>query len=44
MMWKLAVAVGLMLQAPTAMTRVPQFDNDRVTSWKSIIPPRTEMP
>ena len=25
-----------------AMQRVPQFDNDRVESWKSIIPPHTE--
>jgi hypothetical protein len=24
------------------MTRVPQFDNDRAVSWKSIIPPHTE--
>ena len=24
------------------MTRVPQFDNDRATSWKSVIPPHTE--
>ena len=24
------------------MQRVPQFDNDRATSWKSIIPPHTE--
>jgi len=28
--------------AQTAMTRVPQFENDRAVSWKSIIPPRTE--
>jgi hypothetical protein len=25
-----------------AMTRVPQFDNARATSWKSVIPPHTE--
>jgi hypothetical protein len=25
-----------------AMTRVPQFDNERATSWKSVIPPHTE--
>jgi len=25
-----------------AMTRVPQFDNDRAVSWKSVIPPHTE--
>lgn len=24
------------------MQRVPQFDNERATSWKSIIPPHTE--
>jgi hypothetical protein len=24
------------------MTRVPQFDNTRATSWKSVIPPHTE--
>jgi hypothetical protein len=30
-------------QAPRAeMQRVPQFENDRVVSWKSIIPPHTE--
>ncbi len=43
MMWRLALVVGLMLQAPAAeMTRVPQFENDRAVSWKSIIPPHTE--
>jgi len=29
-------------QARPEMQRVPQFDNDRATSWKSIIPPHTE--
>jgi len=30
-------------QSPRAeMTRVPQFDNDRAVSWKSVIPPHTE--
>ncbi|MCU1381975.1 MAG: hypothetical protein JWL71_672 [Acidobacteria bacterium] len=30
-------------QAPKPeMTRVPQFDNERATSWKSVIPPHTE--
>ncbi len=24
------------------MTRVPQFDNERAASWKSVIPPHTE--
>jgi L,D-peptidoglycan transpeptidase YkuD (ErfK/YbiS/YcfS/YnhG family) len=28
--------------AKAEMTRVPQFDNERATSWKSVIPPRTE--
>jgi hypothetical protein len=28
--------------AQTEMTRVPQFDNERAVSWKSIIPPHTE--
>ena len=28
--------------AQTEMTRVPQFDNDRAVSWKSVIPPHTE--
>ena len=30
-------------QTPRAeMTRVPQFENERAVSWKSIIPPHTE--
>ena len=30
-------------QPPKAeMTRVPQFENDRAVSWKSVIPPHTE--
>jgi hypothetical protein len=29
-------------QARAEMQRVPQFDNERATSWKSIIPPHTE--
>ena len=29
-------------QPRAEMQRVPQFDNDRATSWKSIIPPHTE--
>ena len=30
-------------QAPKAeMTRLPQFENDRAVSWKSVIPPHTE--
>jgi len=26
----------------STMTRVPQFENDRAVSWKSVIPPHTE--
>ena len=29
-------------QPRAEMQRVPQFDNDHATSWKSIIPPHTE--
>ena len=30
-------------QTPRAeMTRVPQFENERAVSWKSVIPPHTE--
>ena len=28
--------------AKAEMTRVPQFDNERAVSWKSVIPPHTE--
>jgi uncharacterized RmlC-like cupin family protein len=32
-----------LLQSPVAeMQRVPQFENDRAVSWKSIIPPHSE--
>lgn len=27
---------------PAQMTRLPQFDNEHATSWKSVIPPHTE--
>jgi hypothetical protein len=38
-----AIVLAFALQAPRAeMTRVPQFDNDRAVSWRSIIPPHTE--
>jgi len=41
--WRAALAVAIALQAPRAeMTRVPQFENDRAVSWKSVIPPHTE--
>ena len=41
------LAAALLLLVPraemqTGMARVPQFDNARATSWKSIIPPHTE--
>ena len=43
MMWRAILVLALAIQAPKAeMTRVPQFDNTRATSWKSIIPPHTE--
>jgi hypothetical protein len=28
--------------AKAEMTRMPQFENDRAVSWKSVIPPHTE--
>jgi len=28
--------------AQAEMTRVPQFENERAVSWKSVIPPHTE--
>jgi hypothetical protein len=39
-----AVAFGAALIAAQQpeMTRVPQFENDRAVSWRSIIPPHTE--
>ena len=38
------LAVALMAQAggKPEMQRIPQFDNDRTVSWKSVIPPHTE--
>ena len=43
MTWRAPIVLALLLQAPGAeMTRVPQFDNDRAVSWKSITPPHTE--
>src|SRR5437763_4635866 len=42
MILKALCVLGLVLQTPAQMTRVPQFDNDRAVSWKSIIPPHTE--
>ena len=37
-----AVVSGFSRTVAPEMTRVPQFDNDRAVSWKSIIPPHTE--
>ncbi|HEY7290333.1 MAG TPA: hypothetical protein VH583_10905 [Vicinamibacterales bacterium] len=37
--------VGLVAQSAAPrpeMTRLPQFENDRAVSWKSVIPPHTE--
>ena len=53
MTWRFAVIVCALLyvasgfsrtaaQTKAEMTRVPQFDNDRAVSWKSVIPPHTE--
>ena len=43
MIARLALAAVLVAQAARPeMQRVPQFDNDRAASWKSIIPPHTE--
>ena len=38
------LAVALIAQAggKPEMQRIPQFDNDRTVSWKSVIPPHTE--
>jgi hypothetical protein len=43
MIARLVVVSALVLQSPPAvMQRVPQFENARVISWKSVIPPHTE--
>lgn len=37
------VLLSVLLQAARPeMQRIPQFENDRVVSWKSVIPPHTE--
>jgi hypothetical protein len=38
----LAAPVAMRSQTAPAMQRVPQFENDRAVSWKSIIPAHTE--
>jgi len=42
MILKALLVLGLVLQTPAQMSRVPQFENERTVSWKSIIPPHTE--
>ena len=43
MIARAALVVVLVLQLPKPeMTRVPQFENARAVSWKSVIPPHTE--
>jgi hypothetical protein len=43
MIGRAVLVLAVALQAPRAeMTRVPQFENDRAVSWKSVIPPHTE--
>jgi hypothetical protein len=37
-----ASAVSFAQAQKPEMTRVPQFDNDRAVSWRSVIPPHTE--
>jgi quercetin dioxygenase-like cupin family protein len=38
-----SLLLALTLQAPAAeMQRIPQFENDRVTVWRSVIPPHTQ--
>ena len=39
-----AIAIGASLVAAQKleMSRVPQFENDRAVSWRSVIPPHTE--
>jgi len=42
MILRALVVAGLLTQAPAQMTRLPQFENYRAVSWKSVIPPHTE--
>jgi hypothetical protein len=43
MTWRIAIVLALALQSPRPeLTRLPQFENDRAISWKSVIPPHTE--
>jgi hypothetical protein len=36
------IAAVVALAQTREMTRVPQFENDRAVSWRSVIPPHTE--
>jgi hypothetical protein len=38
----LAAALIAQTGAKPEMQRIPQFENDRTVSWKSVIPPHTE--
>jgi hypothetical protein len=38
----LAVSGFARTQSRAEMQRIPQFENDRAVSWKSVIPPHTE--
>jgi uncharacterized RmlC-like cupin family protein len=43
MMWRHGVVLALLAQAPQSqMERIPQFENDRAVSWKSVLPAHTE--
>jgi hypothetical protein len=37
-----SVVVALSAQGKPEMQRIPQFENERAVSWKSVIPPHTE--
>src|SRR6266498_1334992 len=39
-----SVVSGFSRTQHAEMQRVPQFDNERATSWRSIIPPHTQSP
>jgi uncharacterized RmlC-like cupin family protein len=40
--WCLLLALAIQVGGKPEMQRLPQFDNARATSWKSVIPPHTE--
>ena len=42
LLFVLAWACVVSAQSKPEMTRVPQFENDRAVSWRSVIPPHTE--